>query len=66
MRYEEVAKKLHNAGWEFVRQNATTHQRWRNITTGHMTTISFFSGKLELYQVRNLEKQFKVKLIGVK
>jgi predicted RNA binding protein YcfA (HicA-like mRNA interferase family) len=63
MRYEEVAKKLHKAGWEFVRQNGTTHQRWKNRETGYMTTISHFCGKLERYQVKNLEKQFGCKLL---
>ena len=66
MRYQEIAKALTVAGWEFVRQNATTHQRWRHRETGMCTTISHFCGKLERYQVKDLEKQFGIKLLGVK
>ena len=66
MRYQVVARLLTLAGWDFVRQNKTTHQRWKNRVTGECTTISHFSGKLEKYQIDNLEKQFKIKLWGLK
>jgi predicted RNA binding protein YcfA (HicA-like mRNA interferase family) len=65
LRYEDVARLLTQAGWEFLRQKSTRHQRWKNSRTGECTTISFAYGKLERYQIRNLEKQFKVKLLEV-
>jgi len=64
MKYKDIAKKLTAAGWEMIRNGVGSHQRWRNKKTGYCTTISASHGKFENYQVRNLEKQFGVRLLN--
>ena len=45
-RYRVIVKKLKNAGFEFYRQAAGSHEIWHNRLTNKYTTIPNHSGDM--------------------
>jgi predicted RNA binding protein YcfA (HicA-like mRNA interferase family) len=53
----EVIRKLRRAGFVFDRQRRSSHQIWRNTTTGARTTVPRHPGDLPEGTVRAIIKQ---------
>jgi predicted RNA binding protein YcfA (HicA-like mRNA interferase family) len=54
---DEVLRKLRRAGFVFDRQRRSSHQIWRNPTTGARTTVPYHPGDLPEGTVRAIIKQ---------
>ncbi|MBS3934394.1 MAG: type II toxin-antitoxin system HicA family toxin [Truepera sp.] len=54
---DEVIRKLRRAGFVFDRQRRSSHQIWRNPTTGARTTVPRHPGDLPEGTVRAIIRQ---------
>jgi len=54
---DEVVRRLRRAGFVFDRQRKSSHQIWRNPTTGARTTVPRHPGDLPEGTVRAIIKQ---------
>jgi predicted RNA binding protein YcfA (HicA-like mRNA interferase family) len=54
---DEVVQRLRRAGFVFDRQRKSSHQIWRNPTTGARTTVPRHPGDLPEGTVRAIIKQ---------
>lgn len=54
---DEVIRKLRHAGFIFDRQRRSSHQIWRNPTTGARTTVPRHPGDLPEGTVRAIVRQ---------